>query len=148
MKFLRGQIPVAASKKEAKKRAATGECIIAPELLADLQWLAARCAQDTLLEGAVLARLPPWPEVEPWVRMPYVDRRINDRGIMIDRELVAGMIRAAASETSRIGGLMNKVTFGKVESTSTVEQLKGWLASRGVPGAAGGRFRQKPRRYR
>jgi DNA polymerase bacteriophage-type len=103
-----------------------------PKLVEDMRWLASRCVQDVELEEQNLARLPPWPDVHPWLAMPAIDRRINDRGVLIDVPLVRGMARAAALETTRLDGEMARLTGEAVQRTSTVEQLKQWLLSRGV----------------
>lgn len=99
----------------------------------DLSWLANRCVQDVWLEENVLANLPPWIPTTPWVRMPTVDRDINDRGIMMDRLLVEGLATAAATEINRLDQQMHAVTDRQVERTSTLEQLKRWLVSFDVP---------------
>jgi DNA polymerase len=102
------------------------------KLVDDLQWLAARCRQDVLMEEQVLVRLPPWPGIEPWLSMPAVDRRINDRGVMIDLPLVRGLAQAAAVESARLDGRMAKLTKGEVPRTTNIEALKHWLMARGV----------------
>lgn len=101
-------------------------------LVDDLQWLAARCVQDVAMEEGILVRLPPWPDVEPWRNMPAIDRRINDRGVMIDVPLVQGLARAAALETGRLDGEMSRLTGNAVPRTTNVEALKAWLVARGV----------------
>lgn len=101
-------------------------------LVEDLRWLADRCVQDVELEEANLARLPPWPDVHPWIFMPAIDRKINDRGVLVDVPLVRGMARAAQLETTRLDGEMERLTRGEVARTSTVDQLKRWLVARGV----------------
>jgi len=101
-------------------------------LVDDLQWLAARCIQDVEMEEQVLLRLPPWPSMEPWVSMPAIDRRINDRGVMIDLPLVHGLAHAAAIETARLDSMMDKLTGGEVAKTTNIESLKTWLVARKV----------------
>ena len=101
-------------------------------LVEDIQWLAARCVQDVSMEEGVLMRLPPWPDMEPWLNMPAIDRRINDRGVMVDLPLVRGLARAAALETARLDREMAKLTGGAVPRTTTVEALKEWLIARKV----------------
>ena len=102
------------------------------KLVDDMQWLAARCVQDVKMEEQVLLRLPPWPVMEPWLAMPAIDRRINDRGVMIDLPLVRGLAQAAAVETSRLDGEMAALTSEAVPKTTNVEKLKVWLIGRGV----------------
>lgn len=105
-----------------------------PKLVEDLQWLSNRCVQDVDLEERVLThpRMPPWPTVDPWLAMPAIDRRINDRGILCDIELVQGLEQGAAAETQRLDDAMYQHTNEEVEKTSTIDQLKEWLIRQGV----------------
>ena len=98
----------------------------------DIAWLADRCDQDVLMEEGVLLRLPPWPQVEPWNRMPEIDRAINDRGVLVDLDLIRGMAKAASTEGTRLSKAMSALTDGEVKATTNVEQLKNWLVTRGV----------------
>lgn len=102
------------------------------KLVEDMRWLADRCVQDVVLEENVLVRLPPWPDMDPWLAMPFIDRQINDRGILIDVPLVQGLHAAAVKETMRLDAQMAKITNGQVSKTSSIEQLKRWLLGRGV----------------
>lgn len=99
----------------------------------DMAWLMARCPQDVVMEEGVLLRLPPWPDMKPWLAMPAIDRRINDRGVLLDVPLVEGMAHAAAKETARLDEEMDKLTKGRVPKTTNVEKLKLWLLERNVP---------------
>lgn len=103
-----------------------------PKLVDDMRWITDRCVQDVAMEEGVLLRLPPWPDVKPWVSMPAIDRRINDRGVLIDVPLVQGLARAAAIETARLDSEMAELTAGKVPATTNIEALKTWLLGRGV----------------
>ena len=98
----------------------------------DLIRLGQYCIIDVQTEEATAARLPGWPDMQPWLAMPAIDRRINDRGVLIDVPLVQGMARAAAMETTRLDGDMARLTNGQVDRTSTVDQLKKWLVTCGV----------------
>ena len=99
---------------------------------ADEKWLSDRCRQDVLMEEQALVKMPAWPVTSPWVRMPEIDRRINDRGVLMDVPLVQGLARAADLETDRLDSEMNALTKGQVPRTSTVERLKIWLVENGV----------------
>lgn len=99
---------------------------------ADMAWLRDRCVQDVTLEEGVLLRLPPWPDMKPWLAMPAIDRRINDRGVFFDSKLAEGFAKAAAEETRRLGGEMAKVTGKAVTAVTQIESLKQWLISRKV----------------
>lgn len=98
----------------------------------DLKWLRNRCVQDVVMEEETLKRLPPWFTMPPWNRMRDIDRRINDRGVLMDVELVKGLRKIAEEETARLDAAMKALTNGAVRSTSVIEQLKTWLMSRGV----------------
>ncbi len=103
-----------------------------PKLVDDMRWLTDRCVQDVAMEEGVLLRLPPWPDMKPWISMPAIDRKINDRGVLIDVPLVQGLARAAAIETARLDSEMAELTSGKVPATTNTGALKTWLLGRGV----------------
>lgn len=98
----------------------------------DIARLGEYCIQDVATEEATAARLPSWPGMHPWLAMPAIDRRINDRGVMVDLPLVRGLARAAAIETMRLDGEMAALTGGEVPRTTNIESLKAWLVARGV----------------
>ncbi|MEI6212303.1 MAG: DNA polymerase, partial [bacterium] len=100
---------------------------------ADIEWLSDRCVQDVLMEEQTLMRLPQWPQSAPWVNMPIIDRKINDRGVLLDVELTKGLARAAALETVRLDAEMLDLTHGQVGATTQVEALKTWLLAKGIP---------------
>jgi DNA polymerase len=102
------------------------------KLVEHLHWLRFRCLQDVAMEEQVLVNLPPWPDMKPWVSMPMIDRKINDRGVMVDLPLVQGLAHAATIETTRLDREMHAVTRGEVPRTTNVDRLKMWLMSRGV----------------
>lgn len=101
-------------------------------LVDDIRWLADRCVQDVVLEEQNFARLPAWPQVRPWLNMPHIDRRINDRGVLMDRALVEGMATAAEFEKSRLSREISKLTNGQVPAVTNIERLKVWLLGNGV----------------
>ena len=93
---------------------------------------ASTAIKDVLTEEATAANLPAWPQVEPWLAMPAIDRKINDRGILVDVDLVKGMMRAAAIETARLDGEIAKLTDGNVPKVTNIEGLKRWLVANKV----------------
>lgn len=109
-----------------------GRLSVTAKLLDDLQWLAARCVQDVEMEENVLLRLPVWPQMQPWLGMPYIDRKINDRGILVDIRLTEGLAKAASIEAINHNTSMNRLTGGKVPAATRVEALKHWLVDCGV----------------
>ena len=110
----------------------TGRAPVSPKLLEDMQWLAARCVQDVEMEEGVLLRLPEWPQMQPWRFMPHIDRKINDRGILLDVKLTEGLAKAASIEAAKLDADMAKLTGEKVGAATKVEALKAWLVERGV----------------
>jgi DNA polymerase len=99
-----------------------------PKLIAFGQY----CITDVLAEEATGAATPPWITAEPWPRMPGVDMRINDRGILADMPLVIGMRKASEYETLRLDAEVARVTNGKIPKLTAVQDLKAWLLERGV----------------
>lgn len=120
--ILNGAVPDIASRRTAP----------ALTLWDDMAWLAARCVQDVAMETEVFLALPPWPQVEPWRFMPHIDRRINDRGILLDMPLVQGLAQAASIEAATLNIRMNAATGGRVKAATQVEELKRFLIDRGV----------------
>ena len=98
----------------------------------DLERLGRYCIQDVLTEEAVASRLPPWFDMPPWSRMREIDRIINDRGILLDLDLIRGMQVAAEAETKKLNLQMREITGGVVPNASQIEKLKVWLMSHGV----------------
>jgi DNA polymerase len=102
-------------------------------LFDDMQWLADRCQKvDIVLEEAILLKLPPWPQMLPWVNIPRIDREINDRGIMLDVPLLEGLKSAAQQEIKTMNAALSLATGSKVESVTKVEDLKVFLVENGV----------------
>jgi hypothetical protein len=89
--------------------------------------------QDVELESGIMQRLPDWPAIAPWLSMPAIDRKINDRGILLDVNMAEGLIRAATNETHRLNEQMNALTRGRVSHATKIEALKQWLVQdRGI----------------
>ncbi len=98
----------------------------------ELQRLGDYCIIDTDTEEATEARLPAWPDVWPWRDIIPVNRRINNRGVLCDVKLVQGLERATTDELRNLDYQMAQLTYGAVEKTSKVEDLKRWLVANGV----------------
>jgi DNA polymerase len=103
-----------------------------PKLVEDLMWLAERCVQDVEMEERTLVLLPSWFTMEPWLNMPAIDRKINDRGILMDAPLIKGMADAAAYESARLNDEINDLTRGLVPKHTRIGALKEWLVREGV----------------
>ena len=88
------------------------------------------CVQDVETERDIRRRLEKFPLLPQEWDFYHMDQRINDRGIMIDKELVQQAIicNMAMSEemTKRAYALTG------LENPNSVSQLKGWLEERGI----------------
>lgn len=88
------------------------------------------CIQDVNTERDIRRRLEKFPLLPQEWDFYHMDQRINDRGIMIDKELVQQAIicNMAMSEdmTQRAYALTG------LENPNSVSQLKSWLEERGI----------------
>ena len=88
------------------------------------------CIQDVETERDIRRRLEKFPLLPQEWDYYHMDQRINDRGILIDKELVQQAIicNMAMSEemTKRAYALTG------LENPNSVSQLKGWLEDRGI----------------
>lgn len=86
--------------------------------------------RDVEVEMQIQDRLRSYP-VPDFVWDEYHrDQRINDRGIMIDRELVEQAIRMDDVSNADLTAEMQKLT--DLENPNSVAQLKGFLAEKGI----------------
>lgn len=88
------------------------------------------CLQDVRVEQGVgerVTKLIPF-EQELW----FLDQTINDRGIMVDMDLVAKAERICNEEKEALEAEMRKVTDLNVQTLGAVKQLKTWINSRGI----------------
>ncbi len=127
----------AAAQKDAEGhrlmlRVTNGKRTPWPPKREDLARLATYCIQDVRTEEETALRMPAWPSMHPWRDMPAIDRRINDRGILVDVPLVQGLVRAAKLETARLDVEIARLTDHAVPATTNVGKLKEWLVASGV----------------
>ena len=66
-------------------------------------------------EQALLEMRLAWPAVSPWWRIPAVDRRINDRCVLLDIPWCKG----CTYSRTRPDGEMNALTRGKYQRRPT-----------------------------
>ena len=87
-------------------------------------------AQDVVSERVIRKKLEgkPLPEVE-W-KAYWLDQRINDRGVMVDRKLMENAIRISEEHTEELTEEAMKLTG--LKNVNSVSQLKTWL---GVDGS-------------
>lgn len=92
----------------------------------DIARLGSYCAQDVVVERAIRLKLQPLSpeEFELW----RFDQLINDRGIMLDLELVDDMMAVVDRHMDKVNDEMTQVTGGYVTACSQTERLKGWMS--------------------
>ena len=88
------------------------------------------CADDVRTEAAISNRIPELSgfELEFW----YWTKRMNSRGVKLDRGLVDGAVRILDDSLERNDAEIREITGGAVEKTSELAKLKAWLESRGI----------------
>lgn len=96
----------------------------------DLQRLGDYCAQDVEVERSIRNKLRPLSPEE--FTLWRFDQMINDRGITLDRDLVADMNAIVDQYIERLNVEMDLLTEGRVRSCSQTPSLKLWLADHGV----------------
>ena len=87
-----------------------------------------RC--DVEVELAIQRRLAKYPVRPQEWRNYHLDQRINDRGILLDMELVRSAI--ACDEQFKQAHLEQAKAVTGLENPNSPAQLKGWLAEQGV----------------
>ena len=89
------------------------------------------------MEKQIRNKLSKFPIPDREQELYCMDQRINDRGIMVDPELITHAVacdllykETATKKAYEISGL---------ENPNSVAQLKGWLARKGSRGGTGGK---------
>jgi DNA polymerase len=93
--------------------------------------LCAYCQQDVETERDIAKKLRRLPESE--VKVYHMDQRANDKGVLIDVELVHALKALADEAQARANRRLNEVTEGAVEAVTNVQNLRQWLSGVGVP---------------
>ena len=89
------------------------------------------CLQDVRTERDIRKRLEQFPLLEHEWDFYHMDQRINDRGILIDRNLVEQAITCDLMLSDEMTKRAYALTG--LENPNSVSQLKGWLEERGIP---------------
>ena len=87
--------------------------------------------RDVEVEMQIHRRLANYPVPAPVWDEYHQDQEINDRGIMIDRQLVEQAIRMDTVSKEDISQMMKELTG--LENPNSVPQLQGWLKENGFP---------------
>ncbi|MFN0191217.1 MAG: hypothetical protein ACKVP5_04465 [Aestuariivirga sp.] len=97
---------------------------------AKLQRVAAYGRQDIETERALSKRLLPLSDSE--LRLWFLDAEINSRGVQVDLPAVKKAIEIVRMETLRLNAEIRQVTNNAVATCTAHQQLRDWLAYRGV----------------
>jgi len=95
----------------------------------DTHRLSEYCAQDVVVERAIRHKLRPLSPEE--FLLWRFDQLINDRGIMLDLDLVDDMAAIVEQHTRRLDTRIKTLTEGAVERCSQTERLKDWIRAHG-----------------
>lgn len=85
--------------------------------------------RDVETEMAIQERLAKFPVPEDEWRNYILDQQINDRGILLDMDLVREAIRMDSRARDELTAMMRELT--NLENPNSVVQLKGWFAEKG-----------------
>ena len=99
----------------------------APE---DWQTFKKYCLQDVRTERDIRKKLEQFPLPDSEWNFYHMDQRINDRGVLIDRELVEQAITCDLMQSEEMCKKAYELTG--LENPNSVSQLKGWLEDRGI----------------
>ena len=96
----------------------------------DLETVYAYCRVDVMVERGVHKLLPALSDREH--KVWFLDQQINDRGLQIDRDLCLGAIELVEHFQSELTDELKQITMCQVTAPTEIENLKTWLAGRGV----------------
>lgn len=96
---------------------------------ADHEALRAYCDQDVRAEMAVHAKLPRLNPRE--IQVYHYDQRVNQRGIMIDRELAESALYLWNLHSKMLNAELKELTNGEVETTRQVQEMRRVLSRYG-----------------
>lgn len=88
------------------------------------------CKKDVEVERAVRGRIANYPISDYEQRLWMLDQQINDRGILVDTELVKNAIRCDKQYRSGIFDEAKELTG--LDNPNSVAQLKEWLLGNGI----------------
>ena len=86
--------------------------------------------RDVEVEISIQQRLSRFPVPDQVWDEYHIDQEINDRGILLDMDVVSNAIKFDAFSRARLIGTLKDKT--ELENPNSVVQMKDWLASKGV----------------
>lgn len=93
--------------------------------------------RDVEVEMAIQKKLAKFPVPDSTWEDYHLDQLINDRGILLDMELVQQAIAMDSRSRSELISTMKAIT--ELENPNSVQQMKGWLADNGLETATLGK---------
>ena len=94
------------------------------------EWFKAYCIQDVRTERDIRHKLEMFPlKASEW-DFYHMDQRINDRGVLIDHQLVTQAITCDRMLAEEMASRAHELTG--LDNPNSVSQLKGWLDERGI----------------
>ncbi len=87
------------------------------------------CQQDVVVERAVAKKLRHLSENERAIYL--MDQRANDRGVLIDVELVHALKALADEAIARANVKLQEITNGAVETVTNVQNIRAWVNKQG-----------------
>lgn len=88
------------------------------------------CKQDVVAERAIKEKISLFPMTESEQKLWELDQKINDRGILVDLEMVETII--AYDQTYQAELLKEAKAITKLSNPNSVAQLKNWLREEGI----------------
>lgn len=88
------------------------------------------CVRDVDAEREIRYKLRNFPIPESEMRLYQMDQEINDRGILVDRELVANAVLCDTRYKEAVTARAYELTG--LENPNSPAQIKGWLTDRGI----------------
>ena len=88
------------------------------------------CIRDVDAEREIREKLHKYPISDSEMELYRMDQEINDRGILVDRELVAGAVDCDNRYKDLVTARAYELTG--LENPNSPAQIKGWLTERGV----------------
>lgn len=86
--------------------------------------------RDVEVERSIRRLLEQYPVPQEELEAYWLDQRINDRGVMVDQELMASAIRVNMEHSEEL--TREAVEISGLDNVNSVAQLKRWLAAGGV----------------
>lgn len=87
--------------------------------------------QDVVTETAIRDKLKRYPLAESEQKLWCLDQRMNDNGVRVDLPMVEKIVRFDEQNRERLEKEARTITA--LQNPNSLQQLKGWLASQGVP---------------